>query len=378
MVMADRPDVPTASRPVSAIALVGLAQNMAIGLAKVPFRRPLHGVLGPVENLAAATTRQVVRTFMGYSSSLPVEEFRSIELVLDRLCQVVLPPWVRLRHGVDRSRGDLGGVPGIWLRPRGVEPRATILYLHGGGYIGTSPEMYTAWVSTLVAGTGSEAFLPDYRLAPEFPFPAGVDDALAAYDELRNDAAGDVLIIAGDSGGGGLATSVVEQLDEQGGRGPDGLVLLSPEVDLDLDDASIADNASTDILPWNIPVSPYLRGVDPEDGRVSAVHARVGCYPPTIVVSGGAEMFRDSVRRLVDSMRDEGVSVEAVEVDGVFHVFPILLPWSTCAKEVVARIDGFVDDLVVRVAVGTVSSDQPAEAGPRGRGSVTARRHPER
>ena len=112
------------------------------------------------------------------------------------------------------------------------------------------------------------------------------------------------------------------------------------------DDPSISENATSDILPWNIPVSPYLRGVDPADHRVSALHARVGCYPPTIVVSGGAEMFRDSVRRLVARMDEEGVAVQAVEVDGVFHVFPILLPWSHCAKDVVGRIDDFVDRLV--------------------------------
>jgi acetyl esterase/lipase len=228
-----------------------------------------------------------------------------------------------------------------------VAPRATILYLHGGGYIGTSPEMYTAWVATLVAGTGAEAFVPDYRLAPEFPFPAGVDDALAVHEQLRPAAAGGVLVVAGDSGGGGLATSLVEELADRGDPGPDGLVLLSPEVDLDLDDPSISENAGTDILPWNIPVSPYLRGVDPADHRVSALHARVDCYPPTIVVSGDLEMFRDSVRRLVDRMREAGVDVQAVEVDGVFHVFPILLPWSSCARDVVGRIDRFVDGVVV-------------------------------
>ncbi len=261
--MADRPEVPTARRPVAVIAVAGLAQNVAMGLSKVPFRSPLRGVFSPFENLAAATTRQVVRSFMGYSSSLPVEEFRSIELVLDRLCRVVLPPWVRFRDGVDRTDGEVGGVPGIWLRPRSVEPRATILYLHGGGYIGTSPEMYTSWVATLVAGTGAEAFVPDYRLAPEFPFPAGLDDAVSVHRALRPQAAGGVLVVAGDSGGGGLATSLVEQIDGDGDRGPDAVVLLSPEVDLDLDDPSISENAGTDILPWNIPVSPYLRGGRP-------------------------------------------------------------------------------------------------------------------
>ena len=159
-----------------------------------------------------------------------------------------------------------------------------------------------------------------------------------------------MLVVAGDSGGGGLATSLVERLDDQGEAGPDALILLSPEVDLDLDDPSISENAATDILPWNIPVSPYLRGVDPADHRVSALHARVDCYPPTIVVSGGLEMFRDSVRRLVDRMRVEGVDVHSVEVDGVFHVFPILLPWSSCARDVVDRIAAFVDQVVASAA----------------------------
>lgn len=350
MVMADRDDVTTTSVPIAGITMLGLAQNLTNGLLRVPFRNPAHGPSGPLQNVGATVTRQVLRSFMGYSTALPIEEFRSMELFLDRLCKVVLPPWVRLRNGVDREPGTVAEVPGIWLRPHGIEPRATILYLHGGGYIGTSPEMYAAWVGSLAQGTRCEVFVVDYRLAPEFPYPAGLEDALEVHEALRRRADGGVLIVAGDSGGGGLATSLVEALADADRPGPDGLVLLSPEVDLDLDDPSVTENASADILPWNIPVSPYLRGVDPADGRVSAVHAEVETYPPTFVASGGREMFRDAIRRLVDRMEAAGLDVEALEEPGMFHVFPILMPWASASRRVVAAIDDFVDRQVVLAA----------------------------
>lgn len=174
MVMADRPEVRTASTPVAAVTLVGLAENLVNALVRVPFRKPWEGPSGRVQNTGANLTREVIRSFMGYSTGLPIEEFRSMERSLDSLCKVVLPPWVSARDHVDLETTVIAGVPGIWARPRSGPVDGTILYLHGGGYIGTSPTMYTAFVGAMVAGTGCEAFVADYRLAPEFPYPAGL------------------------------------------------------------------------------------------------------------------------------------------------------------------------------------------------------------
>ena len=104
MVMADRPDVKTASTPVTALAVLGLAESMLNGLAKVPFRRPWEGPGGLLDNLGQSVTRQAIRSFMGYSMGLPIEEFRSMEKVLDDLCRVVMPPFVEYVDSVELMR----------------------------------------------------------------------------------------------------------------------------------------------------------------------------------------------------------------------------------------------------------------------------------
>ena len=187
--------------------LVGLAGQMGVGMARVPLRRPWTGQGNLAHNVAVAVTRETIRTFMGYSTSLPIDQFRSIELVLDDLSGAVLSPVVRFR-GADHEEGSVGGVLGEWIRPRKGRSGGTILYLHGGGYVGTSPHMYTVFAAWLARRTGCDIFVPDLRLAPEFPFPADLEDATAALRGLlASGIAAEQLVIAGDSSGGGLATT---------------------------------------------------------------------------------------------------------------------------------------------------------------------------
>ena len=348
MVMADRPEVRTARAPVVAIDTVLLAQQMVAALARLPFRHPMRGTSGRVSNFGASVTREVVRSFMGYCSSLPIAEFRSIEQLLDELCKVVMPPVVRARD-VDHARTQIGGVPGILYVPRGAEPEGVVLYLHGGGYIGTSPTMYAFFTSRICAVTRCAVFVADYRLAPEFPFPAGLIDAadvLAAM--VTAGVPPERLFLAGDSGGGGLATSLLVGAPE----GvpvvrPAGLVLYSPEVDLRLDEPSLTDNAESDILPWNIPTASYLHGFDPSSGLVSAVDADLDGFPPTAVSWGGAEMFRDPIRNFVERLEKAGVPTHAHEVPGMFHVFQILMPWAEESRTIYDHVAGFTARVMV-------------------------------
>jgi acetyl esterase/lipase len=220
-----------------------------------------------------------------------------------------------------------------------------MLYLHGGGYIGTSPRMYTLFPAHLARATRCDIFVADYRLAPEFPYPAGLDDALAVLAAIHADEADAKVLVAGDSGGGGLAASV---LYEGGQRGlPDlaGALLFSPEISLSLDLPSVTENAPFDVLPWNIPTTSYLHGVDPRDVAVSG--SDVSHWPPTFIAYGGDEMFRDANRALVGRLRAAGVETHAHEQPGMFHVYPLLAPWAassraTCvhAGTFVARLDG--------------------------------------
>lgn len=361
MVMAKRPGVATAPVPIAAIDTAVLAGQLAAALARVPFRRPFHGRSSLPANVVTSVTREVLRSFMGYVSSLPVPEFRSVELLLDELCRVTMPPVVR-SFDVEQRNVVLGGVPGIHYQPRGREPVGAILYLHGGGYIGTSPNMYAFFTARLCRATGCSVFVADYRLAPEFPYPAAVEDAASALAALEE--AGTPpkrLFVAGDSGGGGVAHSLM--VDVAHGRGacrrPAGLLLFSPEVDLRMEDPSITANAERDILPWNIPSGAYLRGVEPDDARVTAVNADLSSYPPTFVSWGGDEMFRDPIRRFAERLGAEGVPVHAHEAEGMFHVFQILMPWADDSRDVYREVALFTR----RLLDDAPPAGQVAEAG---------------
>ncbi|PXW35573.1 alpha/beta hydrolase [Nocardia sp. 348MFTsu5.1] len=349
MVMADRPEVKTASTPVTALAVLGLAESMLNGLARVPFHQPWKGPGGLLDNVGQSVTRQAVRSFMGYSMGLPIEEFRSMEKILDDICCLVMPPFIEVVDRVEITEDSIGGIEGIWCRAKAssdayVEEAddkqtigATMLYLHGGGYIGTSPIMYSAFAASLVRMTGYEVFIADYRMAPEFPFPAGVLDAADVYKGLLERGVDpEHLVVAGDSGGGGLATSLITYLHRHDLPAPAAVALFSPEIDLDLNHPSITENAQFDILPWNVPVAPYLQGIQPNDDRVSAVYATADpeWFPPTFVCWGADEMFRDGIRKFVGNLEAAGVRVQAMEERGMFHVFPILMPWAESSKRV--------------------------------------------
>jgi monoterpene epsilon-lactone hydrolase len=352
MVMADRDGVRTASGPVTGLAVLGFAETMLNGLARVPFQKPLSGPSGLLDNIGQAVTKQTIRSFLGYAVSLPIEEYRSLEKVLDSFCGAVLPPVVGTLGSVVIEQDVVGGQHGIWCREkpeviaeagREVANPKTILYLHGGGYFGTTPNMYAMFAAALVRLTHCEVFIPDYRMSPEFPFPAGMHDAADVYQSLMKDRGipSDDIIIAGDSGGGGLATSLMVYLHEQNIPKPRALVLFSPEVSLALDQPSIMDNMDSDVLPWNIPVQSYLRGVEPDDERVSIISAALQpeWFPPTFVCWGEKEMFRDGVRMFVQQLRDGDVPLVAMEEPGMFHVFPILMPWTEAAKRVFLEIE---------------------------------------
>ncbi len=356
MAMGNRPGVKTAPAPIVALDVTLLAEQLATALARVPFRHPFRGQSSPLSNLGIAVTREVMRAFMGFTSALRIPEFRSLELVVDEVCQWVMPPFVRTLD-VDGHSTSFAGVPGILYLPRAVPPAGVILYLHGGGYIGTSPTMYAFFTARICRDTECAMFVADYRLAPEFPFPAGAQDASAVYHEfLDRGIRRERIFIAGDSGGGGLANTVVlADATRFEPVHPAGLLLFSPEVDLELDEPSVTENAEHDILPWNIPTASYLHGVDAASAPVSPLTADLSNFPPTCVTWGGDEMFRDPIRRYVQRLRDAGVQTEGYEYEGMFHVFQMLMPWADDSRDVFRRVQHFIHGLISDTAPPPIS-----------------------
>jgi len=342
--MGRRDGVAHSSWTIGTTDLVGLAGQLGLSLGRVPFRRPWSGEGNLPHNLAVAVTRETIRSFMGYLTALPIEEFRFVELVLDDLSGAVLAPVVRSLE-VDQEVATASGVPGIWYRKKGTEPTGTILYLHGGGYVGTSPRMYAAFVAWLCRRTGCQVFVADLRLAPEFPFPAGLEDAVLVLEGLL--AAGTDparLFVAGDSSGGGLAASLMYSMHTTHHRPIAGVMLFSPELDLLLDEPSVAGNADRDILPWNMPTTAYLHGRNAGSAPVSGVNQDVSGWPPTFVSFGSDEMFRDAIRLFVSHLEGAGVDTTALEEPGMFHVFPILMPWAEGSRRAYRAVGQFVRD----------------------------------
>jgi acetyl esterase/lipase len=345
MVMGKRPDVPTAGRLETMRALAGMLAAITGSVGQGLRRKRWVGAEHPRQAVVHGLMLDSIKGFMTFAADLPTPELRSVEIVIDDASAVALPPpWRRDRlHLVD---GELGGVPGQWLIPRHGELAGVLLYLHGGGYVATTPRMYGGVVSHLALGTRCATFLPDYRMAPEFPYPAALDDARAVYLALLDLVDVDRLVVAGDSGGGGLTAALLADLPASGLPVPAGALLFSPEVDLALTGASIVDNAILDILPDDIPVEPYLQGVDPLDPGVSPLYADLRGYPPLLVTCGGDEMFRDEIREFVVRAGRAGVDVDYYEAPDMEHVFLILSPTATSSTAAFADVRDFVVDVV--------------------------------
>jgi epsilon-lactone hydrolase len=222
----------------------------------------------------------------------------------------------------------LGGVSGEWVtRERSVGAAPVLLYLHGGGYFACSPRSHRP-ITASFAKAGFGVFVPDYRLAPEHPFPAAVDDAESVWNALL--AAGhaaSTLTVAGDSAGGGLALALMIRLRDQGRALPAAATLFSPWTDLAATGESLRSNARRDPMfrPQGIPsvAAWYLGGADPRTPEASPLYATFTGLPPLFIEVGEREVLRDDSTRLAARARAEGVDVTLNVWPVVPHVWQI-------------------------------------------------------
>jgi acetyl esterase/lipase len=239
---------------------------------------------------------------------------------------------------------DAGGVPAEWVHPaNGSEPAGTLLYLHGGGYYQGSPATHRRLVTALIEAAGIRALSLDYRLAPENPFPAAVEDAVTAYRWLTRPAgeAPSQVIVAGDSAGGGLASALLVALRNAGDALPAGAYLMSPWTDLAGTGQSLRTRADVEPMldPGSVVATArlYRPEGDLTDPLVSPLYADLAALPPLLVHVGDSEILLDDARRLVQRARAAGVPAELEEWPDAFHVFQMLVGLIPEADEAVAR-----------------------------------------
>ncbi|SRR5712692_2307340 len=217
---------------------------------------------------------------------------------------------------VDYSESSVGGVPGIWCVPTAHRAAAALLYLHGGGFVYGSARAFRHLLGQIAVRAGVPAFVADYRLAPEHEFPAALDDARAAYRGLATQFGAQHVALVGDSAGGGLALSLLQE--EPGARCG---VLLSPWTDLALTGASVESKAADDPVltraGLEAGVRQYLGGRDRRDPHVSPLYGAGQKTPPIQVHVGTAEILLDDSLRLASHER-----IQVHVWEDMLHVFP--------------------------------------------------------
>jgi monoterpene epsilon-lactone hydrolase len=254
-----------------------------------------------------------------------------------------IPPM--LPWGV-RREALTGAIRGEWLRVRA--PKRAILYLHGGGYIAGVTRTYHNLCSRLASALDADVLLPDYRLAPEHPFPAALDDAVAAYDSLI--AAGfraNQIIIAGDSAGGGLTLGTLLALRDRGDAMPHSAIVLSPLADLTMTASSIDSRDATDAMlsATLLRLGQHLYVREGEDARHPHASPAFGDYtglPPLFVTVCEDECLRDDAYAVVEKARAAGVPVTFVARPDLVHVWPIFVPIMPEAREDLRKMIAFV------------------------------------
>jgi acetyl esterase/lipase len=229
--------------------------------------------------------------------------------------------------GVTFTPDTVGGIAGEWVRKAGAAPTATLLYLHGGGYFACSPRTHRPITGTF-ARHGFEVFVPDYRLAPEHPFPAAVDDALAAWNGLLElGHAANRLTVSGDSAGGGLSLALMLTLRDRGEAVPAAAALLSPWTDLAGTGPSVTSNADSDAMFWApglIQAGAFYLGNTPPQNPIASPHyADLTGLPPMIIHAGAREMLRDDSTRLAEHAAAARVPAELKIWPVVPHVWQL-------------------------------------------------------
>ena len=259
--------------------------------------------------------------------------------------QAVLPPDVRVEPV------DANGVAAEWTITRGADPSRVLLFLHGGGYVSGSIVSHRAMVAEAGRQAKARTLSLDYRLAPENPFLAAVEDALAGYRFLLSTGIDPGrLVLSGDSAGGGMTVATMVMLRESGQPLPGCAWCISPWVDLEMTGASMSGKADADPLisrPYLRELAgAYLHGANPQDRRASPLHADLRGLPPLLIQCGSAETLLDDSVRLAGEAANADVAVTLEVYPDMIHVWPLFHQQLTAGRRALESAGRFIRSAV--------------------------------
>jgi epsilon-lactone hydrolase len=252
--------------------------------------------------------------------------------------------------GTEVSAISAGGVPGELVTTPASQPDRHVLFLHGGGYVAGSPALYRNFTWRIATAARARVLAIDYRLAPEHPFPAALDDALAAYRWLLADIASPQrTAVMGDSAGGGLALALLLRLRDGGLELPAAAVALSPWTDLALTGPSFSLNVKSDPMlkagDARLFADCYLAGVDARNPYASPLYGDPAGLPPTLIHVGTDEILHDDAVRMAENLRAAGCRAEIEVWPRMPHVWHLFAPALPEAGQAIARIGAFADQV---------------------------------
>jgi epsilon-lactone hydrolase len=257
----------------------------------------------------------------------------------------------RLPRDSSVEKIDAGGVPAEWIKAAGVLEDRVILYLHGGGYALGSLTSHRQLVTHIAGAAGARALSLAYRLAPEYPFPAAVEDAAAGYRWLlKQGISPRRIIIAGDSAGGGLTVAALLFLRDQGDPLPAAGVCISPWADLTCSSETYQTKAQTDPIVTAEGIREmaalYLSGLDPKTPLASPIFGDLTGLPPLLIQVGSEEVLLDDSIGLDKRARACGVDSRLEVWEEMIHVWHAFSPVLREGREAIARIGEYVKEKI--------------------------------
>lgn len=285
--------------------------------------------------LLAWVSRRTMKNRLGASGSVPKER-ENLEKMSGLMSRRTPGP-----------PATINGVPGEWQLPQTGDGGRTILYLHGGGYVLGSPLSHRDMVGAIADAAHARAFIADYRLGPEHPFPAAVEDAVAAYQGLLDSGIDPArLCIAGDSAGGGLTVAALVAIRDRKLPLPAGGICISPWADLTCSSNSMTSMAEADpmlkpdALRWMAGL--YLNGQDPKAPLASPVFADLKGLPPLLIQVGTEEALYDDAIALSRVAHEAGVDATLEVWEGMMHVWHLMAKLIPEGKQAIQAIGAFV------------------------------------
>ncbi len=257
---------------------------------------------------------------------------------------------MKMPGGVRTEKLSVKDMAAEWIIPERHTEGKVLLYVHGGGFISGSCQTHRMHVAKIASGCQLKSLLFDYRLAPEHPFPAALDDCVSAYKWLLDNGCQALdIVVGGESAGGTLTLSLLLALKERNIEMPKAAFTISPLTDLRCLADSFKYNAGKDIAPlgsWDSWTKMYIAGNDPARPPLSPQMGDFSGFPPILVCVGTHEIHLDDCLNFTEKAKKQGVEVVLSKWDKMVHAFPLLAPLFPEAKNALAEICEFVKNQV--------------------------------